>query len=284
MVGAGGPPRKRLPEVIESDTFDRVRRHPAAWLPAICLALAVGASPAFAREADAPDGRVRRDRRPVLPARRQRWHRRPALRRPRPLRVRHRAAHGPHDAHGAGDPGPVAVQPRLPAQGDPGPRGRPRGGVRPGQPARAADHARRAAAAAGQVLTVEVRYAGRPADASLPRREELARRRPRGRHDERAAHGSVVVPRQRPPAGQGHHGRADHRAEAAQGDLQRLAGRPGGQGRAGHDPLAVQRADGAVPRVLRGRELRRPQGRRWTGGRTSSRCPSRCRTGCGARR
>ena len=46
----------------------------------------------------------------------------------------------------------------------------------------------------------------RPATRRYARGAQLAGRRPRGRRDERAAHGAVVVPRQRPPARQGHDG------------------------------------------------------------------------------
>ncbi len=47
----------------------------------------------------------------------------------------------------------------------------------------------------GDTFTVSVSYAGRPGRDRLPRGEELARQPPRGRGDEPAPHGDVVVPR-----------------------------------------------------------------------------------------
>ncbi len=73
----------------------------------------------------------------------------------------------------------------------------------------------------GDTVEVEVAYAGEPGRLSYAGESQLARLRRRGRHHERAAHGAVVVPRQRPPERQGavrHHGDG---AGDAPGGLQR---------------------------------------------------------------
>ncbi len=128
----------------------------------------VGAGPVSqARPARAAQRARRRrggHRRPVLPAGRQRRHRRAALRRPRQLRVRVRAAHRPDQARRARHPGPVPVQPRLPAAGpvgDASTAARPRSG-------QAGDHELRITPAArarrpAAEFRVSVRYAGVPA-------------------------------------------------------------------------------------------------------------------------
>ena len=69
------------------------------------------------------------------------------------------------------------------------------------------DHELRIAPAApiatGQQVRVVVKYAGVPATESSGGESNWLAERHRGRRDERAAHGGLVVPGQRPPAGQG---------------------------------------------------------------------------------
>ena len=87
---------------------------------------------------------------------------------------------------------------------------------------------------------------------AVARREQLAGRRQRGRDHERAAHGDVVVPGQRPPARQGVVRHPDHGAAGERGGRERRPGRTQAA-RPGHRALAGGRADGALPRLLRGR-------------------------------
>ena len=173
------------------------------------------------------------DRRPVLPARRQRRHRRPLLRRPRPLRVRPGRLSGVDRAPVARPPQDLSsLQPRLPAAGELGARRRPARCDFTQDRARAGRRARRYGAGERR-RRAGSRYAGRPASLRLRRREQLAGRRRRGRGDEPAAHGAVVVPGQRPPARQGPDAHQHHRAAGtsvvANGDPGQAAGpRPAG--------------------------------------------------------
>ena len=221
-------------------------------------------------------------RRPVLPARRQRRDRRAAVPHRRLVPIRRRAAARRDPDPAARHPGPGVLQPRLPAAGRPGHRGRPPCGLRPGDPApRARHHAEDRAEGGGErARGGRVRRSARAL--RLPRREQLAGERPRGRGHEPAAHGALVVPVQRPPARQGPGRHHDHGAARQAGRRQRppgLAGpAPAGPGGV---PLGRRRADGAVPRVLRrGRASRSRAGRRtacpgwWP-------CPSGWRRRCG---
>ena len=65
----------------------------------------------------------------------------------------------------------------------------------------------------GRPITVLVRYHGYPSRISWQGERGLARQRPRGRHDGRAAHGGLVVPEQRPPQRQGAVRHPDHDRE-----------------------------------------------------------------------
>ena len=201
----------------------------------------------------------RRDRRPVLPARRQRRHRRPALRRPRPLRLRTGLLTGRTTltVRATQDLSRFNLDFLLRVT-------QVRVDGRTASFDRRNRHELRitpaAAVAAGQVLTVEVRYAGRPAEASYRgERNWLADARevvtmnephmapwwfPANDHprDKATMDVRITVPRQRKVISNG-------------SQVDRVV-----KGAARHDPLAVQRADGALPRVLRGRGLRRPQG------------------------
>ena len=81
--------------------------------------------------------------------------------------------------------------------------------------------------------------------------------RERGRGGQRAAHGALVVPHQRPPARQGPDGHPRHRAAATGRSCptaasSAYAGTPGSRRTTG-----ARRPDGDVPRLLRGRPLRR---------------------------
>ena len=67
----------------------------------------------------------------------------------------------------------------------------------------------------GQTVRVRVGVRRSARRATLARRAQLAGRRRRGRGHERAAHGALVVPRQRPPARQGADGHPHHRAARA---------------------------------------------------------------------
>ena len=224
-------------------------------------------------------GRGGRHRRPLLPARRQRRHRRPALRRPRRLRLRLRAAQRPHQAHGPGHARPVPLQPRLPAAGRPGARRRQAGDVRPGQPARAADHARRGARRPATRSGCEVAYAGdRPSE-----------RRTAARATGWPTPREVVTmnePHMAPwwfPANDHPRDKAtmDVRItvpQAAQGDLQRAAGLAQGQGRRSR-PSHWRAAEPMAPYLafFAAGWLRGPQGDAATAGRGSSRSRSSCR-------
>ena len=164
------------------------------------------------------------DRRPLLAARRQRRHRRE-----RRYEIRNRYAFGGKRLSGR-------TRVELTATSDlrsfsldfllerlEGDRRRRTSRLRPHRRrARAADHAGRAAGRRHRAhRRGDVR---RPPGVVLLRgREQLAGLPARGRHHERAAHGAVVVPEQRPPARQGDRRREDPRAQRARGDLQRRA-------------------------------------------------------------
>ena len=131
------------------------------------------------------------------------------------------------------------------------------GAARPSLPtgqARAADHPRRAAG--GGVHAPGRRPLRRqPRREALRRRAQLAGQRPRGRGDEPAAHGAVVVPRQRPPQRQGDLRHLHDRRPRSRGDRQRHAGQQEEDPAHGHVALAGRGPDGDVPRVLRRRRL-----------------------------
>ena len=126
--------------------------------------------------------------------------------------------------------------------------------------ARAADHPGRAAGRRQQAH----RRGGvrRPPGAALLRRgAQLAGQQARGRHDERAAHGAVVVPRQRPPARQGDRRREDPRSPTAARSSPTASCAAARSASASTQlALARRRADGALPRVLRRRRLRDREG------------------------
>ena len=175
----------------------RVRRRrpgPLAWS-------AGGAATAGRRRARSAPVRGRdRDRRPVLPARRQRRHR--------------RAAYNIHDRYRFGDQR-CAARPRSRCARPRTCRGFDLDFLLPvsvtvdGEEARFDQtdgghelrrSRRRSRWPPGSWSTSWSSTPATPARYAYARRAQLAGQRPRGRRDERAAHGAVVVPRQRPPA------------------------------------------------------------------------------------
>ena len=199
-------------------------------------------------------GRVELDRRLVLPAGRQRRDRRGAVHDPQPLRLRPAQALRHHRRPAAGDAGPVVVPPRLPAAGAAGPGRRAHRHVQQAEPARAA-HQPPAGARRG-LGRGRRRHLRRSAGRLLlPGGVQLAARGRRGRGRQRAAHGAVVVPGQRPPARPRRRRPADAGPAGQAGGQQRTVegSRPGRD----HDRVALarHRADGALPRLLRRRPL-----------------------------
>ncbi|NHA01903.1 hypothetical protein G5V59_25830 [Nocardioides sp. W3-2-3] len=91
-----------------------------------------------------------------------------------------------------------------------------------------------------------------PGALPLRRGAQLAGRRRGGRGDERAPHGAVVVPLQRPPQRQGRLRHPRHHPSGQAGDQQRQLRRAHRPGHQGHHALADERPDGDLPRVLRG--------------------------------
>ena len=124
------------------------------------------------------------------------------LRHPRHLPAPQRRPHRAHHGHGDRDPGPVVAQPRPDAHAGRRPGERCARDVREGRQARAHRHPRhagrrrRGAGGRGPLP----RHA---AAAGLGRRAAVPGRARRGGGDEPAAHRALVVPGQRPPAGQG---------------------------------------------------------------------------------
>ena len=149
--------------------------------------------------------------------------------------------------------GPVPVQPRPAAAGRVGARRRAGGGVRrttgtswhhPGAPA-GRGHRRRGRG----------RYAGRPGRSGTSGSANWLADDREVVDDERAAHGAVVVPGERPPDRQG---AVRHRGPGAGGRQVVANGAPVDrvQARRHHDlALAGGRPDGPLPRVLRRRRL-----------------------------
>ena len=198
---------------------------------------------------------------PYFPRGRQRRHRRPVLRHPRPLPVRRPRLRGWTRRHPAHHRAPELVRPRLPAArlgGAPVDRA---GDVQPHRPPRAADHARGIRSPAGTTVrvTVQLRRPPRPATATGARAT--------GRPTESEVE-AVNEPHMAPwwfPAN-------DHPLDKARMDIhitvpsskQVVSQRPPRRRtptRPARDvPLGRRRADGDVPRVLRGRPLRVRQG------------------------
>ena len=135
------------------------------------------------------------------------------------------AAQRPHPDRAHRHAGPAELLAGLPAQGLEGHRRRRAGGVREdGRRPRAADHAL-PAAGRGHRAPRRGDVRRQAGQVRLRRGAQLAGQLARGRDDERAAHGAVVVPGQRPPARQGARRRQGAGAARTRGDLQRRARR-----------------------------------------------------------
>ena len=187
----------------------------AAPLAFVCAVMALGPAMASAGGGSgsfspgAPGAR-----RSVLPARRERRLRRPALR-PRPhVRAGHGRPRGLATITARARPEPLALQPRLRGPDGPLDHGqRPHGDLEPRR-RRADRHAAQAACASASRFTVVVRYDGVPDDAARdgvrlhPHRRRRSRRRPAARRGD-------LVPGQRPSDRQGLVHLPDHRARRA---------------------------------------------------------------------
>ena len=201
-------------------------------------------------------GRQQRHRRRLLAAGRQRRHRRRVVPHQEPLRPRHPAPGGPHGPGADRDRRPRQLQPRLPAADDEGDRRRRAAPALATRQARAADHPRRRRWPRGPRTGSSSTYAGNPDEQEVRRRAQLAGQRPRGRGDEPAAHGAVVVPGQRPPQRQGDLRRLHHRRPRPRGHRQRHPGEQEEDPAHRHLALARRGPDGHLPGVLRRRRLR----------------------------
>ncbi len=115
----------------------------------------------------------------------------------------------------------------------------------------------RHAIAAGTTVRVRVAYAGHPGRLAWRGESNWTGHQYRGDGPQRASHGGLVVPRERPPARQGADGPPPHRAADETGGGRRPPGRGTPDGEARDVPLALGR-DGHLPGVLRGRPLRGP--------------------------
>ncbi len=199
--------------------------------------------------------------RPVLPARRQRWVRRQALRRRRELRPRDRAPLRDSDHRGAGHPEPVPVQLRLR-------RACASQSIKvAGQTShvdastRASSSSRRATGSSRATsFTTVVTYQGTPTRVRGPRgrnRGLRAHRRRRGR-GRRAARGLDLVPGQRPPHGQGLLLLPHHSARGTAGDRERPTGIEPHPSWLDHLELDRARAHDHLPRDDGDRPLRHP--------------------------
>ena len=205
--------------------------------------------------------RRRRQRRPVLPLRRQRRLRRPALRprpalharRPTPRSCAAGCAASRH--HAARDPGPVVVRPRParpvrplrrrrraagPLVAGAGRRAAPLGAHRPAGGGPRSPGARRPSSSS---------TAGRPAARGHDRRAVRLRHHGRRRDGRQRAGGRAdLVPGRRRPGRQGHLHVPDQRARGHDGGGQRAAGRrPGDPPRPDDLAVAGVRPDGELP-------------------------------------